>query len=286
MPGLDGLRAIAVVGVIFSHLVQMRVVPSTHIWRMIGYRGAFGVQIFFVLSGFLITWLLLKEESKSGRVNFSRFYIRRSVRILPPAFVFLGCMIVLGLLGAFPVSIQEMLASVFFYRNYTNGGISTGHFWSLSVEEQFYLFWPILLVVIRKSWRIPLTTIVLLAAPLSRIIYLTFFDDIDDSLLTQFEYCYDMLLAGCLLSLLRHDARWKHRMRSGFLQSWKGLLIAFVFLGVGVGPMVPDHLAGILQLAGSLGVALLINFVVEGHRSESGSDCLSPDMQPVCVQSK
>ena len=99
MPGLDGLRAVAVLLVVFHHLCSQGTFGGWSSLAATLKRGSFGVQIFFVLSGFLITWLLLGEERHSGTIDLKRFYFRRSLRILPPAFFFLGVMVLLTALG-------------------------------------------------------------------------------------------------------------------------------------------------------------------------------------------
>src|SRR5579864_8907010 len=91
IPSLDGLRAISIALVIFSHLVQWKHIAPTY---LAGY-GLFGVFVFFVLSGYLITNLLLREHERSATVNLKNFYIRRAFRIFPAAFVFLAIATVL-----------------------------------------------------------------------------------------------------------------------------------------------------------------------------------------------
>jgi hypothetical protein len=99
LPGLDGLRAIGVLLVVFHHLCSQGTFASSPSLAATLKHGSFGVQIFFVLSGFLITWLLLGEERRSGTIDLKRFYFRRSLRILPPAFFFLGVMAALTAIG-------------------------------------------------------------------------------------------------------------------------------------------------------------------------------------------
>jgi peptidoglycan/LPS O-acetylase OafA/YrhL len=149
---LDGLRAIAVLPVIAHH------------WHVPGMAGGFvGVDVFFVLSGFLITGLLRDELSARGRVDLVDFYGRRAARLLPALFVLLAALGIVGLavrsdladggralfinLGAAFVYVHNWLAvegSQFTW--------ATNHLWSLSVEEQFYLLWPAVLVVVWKRW--------------------------------------------------------------------------------------------------------------------------------------
>jgi len=106
----------------------------------VGYRLSIGVDIFFVISGFLITSRLI-AESKGDRVDLKSFYIRRVFRILPVALVYLAFLGMFHLL----VSGTELLSCLTFWRNVAlvSEPSYTGHFWSLSVEEQFYLAWPI-----------------------------------------------------------------------------------------------------------------------------------------------
>ncbi len=147
LPGIDALRALAVLAVFFYH-ARVTWMPG----------GFLGVDVFFVISGYLITSLLLREFRKGGRVDLGRFWLRRAQRLLPAVGVLIAvCMIAAAILE--PDRIDAMrsdaLASLFYFANwhFIFGHVSYfeqfqapslfTHLWSLSVEEQFYLFWPL-----------------------------------------------------------------------------------------------------------------------------------------------
>ncbi len=145
LPSLDGMRAFAVAWVVVGHSAQAPGMAGTA-WAY-GMNKLFsavvGVQVFFTISGFLITRLLLQERARHGRVALKPFYQRRALRLLPAAVVYLLVVAALGPLMGWGLSTQEFLGALFFFRNQVQGGHwQTGHFWSLSVEEQFYLLWP------------------------------------------------------------------------------------------------------------------------------------------------
>ena len=143
-PSLDGLRAFAVL-LVFGVHTHPRLVPA----------GSIGVDIFFVLSGFLITTLLVEELDNRGRVSIGRFYIRRALRLLPALFGLLAAVALWALLVAAPDTrnnaLHEILAAGSYTRNLTwwahTPGTLLGHTWSLALEEQFYLVWPLLLTL-------------------------------------------------------------------------------------------------------------------------------------------
>jgi len=150
IPTLDGLRAVAIVFVMVSHVFQDN--------KKLAELGHLGVLIFFALSGYLITIRLLVEYRSEGRISLRNFYLRRLFRILPPALVYLGVLSLLSALGIVICSGPVILSALLFYTNYIDivpTGWMAGHFWSLSVEEHFYLFWPLLLIVfgVRTGWR-------------------------------------------------------------------------------------------------------------------------------------
>jgi peptidoglycan/LPS O-acetylase OafA/YrhL len=138
---LDGLRGIAILLVMADH--SGIVVASG--------AGDQGVTIFFVLSGFLITTLLMEERARYGRVSLRRFYWRRALRLLPALAVLLLVVVaVMGVAGRADEIAGDVLPALFYVMNWTivagnNPGI-VGHTWSLSVEEQFYLAWPLVLL--------------------------------------------------------------------------------------------------------------------------------------------
>jgi peptidoglycan/LPS O-acetylase OafA/YrhL len=108
------------------------------------YIGMHGVHIFFGLSGFLITSKLIADEQKHGRISLWGFYIRRTFRILPATLFFLFAVGALALAGVLDVTLGRWLSSLLFSANYSTADYSwyLGHFWSLAVEEHFYLIWP------------------------------------------------------------------------------------------------------------------------------------------------
>ena len=139
LPTLDGWRAIAALAVIACHT------PGAWAYGL-KELGGYAVSVFFGLSGLLICTRLLAEHDRAGHIDLVGFYVRRAFRILPPVLAYLGVVAILGAVGAAVVSPQELWACVGFYRNYVTGEHwVTGHFWSLAVEEHFYLFVPALL---------------------------------------------------------------------------------------------------------------------------------------------
>src|SRR5881628_2466461 len=136
LPALDGLRAVAVFTVIVYHF-GIAAVP-----------GDLGVSAFFVLSGFLITWLLLREHAANGTVSLTRFYTRRVLRIFPAYYAFLALSFAIDHLRHDPWSPALRNSAIVYLINYFNAfnghpNTSIAHAWSLAIEEQFYLLWPL-----------------------------------------------------------------------------------------------------------------------------------------------
>lgn len=192
IPSLDGLRAISIMAVVVGHIAKAR--HSTALW---GAFGNTGVMIFFVISGYLITKLLITEYDRTSSISLREFYIRRAYRILPAGLVFIAVGVV--------IDWHEMtwyhVASAAFYLacyDYTAPWIF-GHLWSLSVEEQFYLLWPGVL----KRWhkyRVAILLGVMAFSPLLRAVLYYF--KVPGGGMGLFPVVADTLAIGCLLAIL------------------------------------------------------------------------------------
>ncbi|MCP4208995.1 MAG: acyltransferase, partial [Shimia sp.] len=152
---IDGLRAIAVLAVVFYH------------FRVPGFGGGFiGVDVFFVISGFLIGGILWREQQETGRLALGQFYIRRIKRLAPAYFVMAFVVLIIGALILLPNDFRETakgviaatvyLSNVLFFRQsgYFDGAAEDKimlHTWSLSVEEQFYIFLPLLFLLFARN---------------------------------------------------------------------------------------------------------------------------------------
>jgi peptidoglycan/LPS O-acetylase OafA/YrhL len=166
VPAFDGIRGVAVLLVVWSHMGLIRVFP--HSWKLTG--GFLGVDAFFVLSGFLITALMLREQIDRIRVHFLAFYRRRALRLLPVIVAFGIAHYVFSRDLRLPLSTEHssLLAMAFYYMNWKAVwappiSAAIGQLWSLAVEEQFYLVWPIVIALL--SVRARTRTVLLVLVP-------------------------------------------------------------------------------------------------------------------------
>jgi len=131
--------------------------------------GSLGVTVFFVISGFLITYLLLAEDSKNHHVNVKLFYIRRVIRIVPVYLLYLIFIFLCRNIDHISASTENVLHILTFTTNFDKTiGALFQHFWSLSVEEQFYFIWPATLIIFRKHLKIVLLIFIVFCC-LSRV---------------------------------------------------------------------------------------------------------------------
>ena len=199
LPSLDGLRAVSICLVLLWHMHSQGAVPGTNFFSY--YYGTLGVQIFFVISGFLITWLLLDEEDKTGSVSLKSFYVRRGLRIIPVQIAYLAVLALLSRTTEFHWSTCQFLTAITYTKNFGCQTWPDAHLWSLSVEEQFYLLWPPLLVMAgRRSAVVAALTLIVLF-PLLRVVFHVMHTPGVGGLVF-----YDNLMIGCVTAILAHCA--------------------------------------------------------------------------------
>jgi peptidoglycan/LPS O-acetylase OafA/YrhL len=153
-PAFDGFRGIGVVVVVFTHCPQVLDSSAYNaIWyvNQLSRVGYIALDIFFVISGFFITRLLLRERAKTGRISFKDFYMRRALRIFPVYYLTVFACYFIFKLG--PAETLSLLTYTFnFYHPLHAVPNPLEHTWSLSVEEQFYFFWPLLILIVAPGW--------------------------------------------------------------------------------------------------------------------------------------
>ena len=258
LPSLDGLRAISIAFVLLGHLsgtahfgtVQLGMGDIAHL----------GVVVFFVISGFLITTLLMAEESDQGGISLKLFYLRRALRILPASYAFLAVIVVLRFIGIIEVPGRDLLFSFTYTVNFHAHRVwEVGHLWSLSVEEQFYLLWPFAFVALGGKRAIWVAASVMVVGPAARLGAWAFLHGTPYADLEMFPMVADSLAAGCLLAGLRNwlEAR---RWYLELFRPMYSLLVLSVILMI-------NRLMG-FTVAAVLGASLInVGIAVLVHRS-------------------
>jgi peptidoglycan/LPS O-acetylase OafA/YrhL len=241
LPTLDGWRAIAILGVMICHSCDALFhadgsYPNSFLHALTRH-GALGVDVFFGISGFLICSRLLAEHEQKGVISLKRFYIRRFFRILPPYLTYLGGLAILAFLGLVTVSPQAWWSCLLFFRNYlpvsVSGGFYTCHFWSLAVEEHFYLLWPGLLVLagLTRARRLVVVLAGMIAAWRTWEFRHQWLQHLipDVGVFPRTDIRLDGLLWGCWMALMLHDPIWRDRIRHWLTPgAWLGLAAAFI----------------------------------------------------------
>ena len=209
-PSLDGWRALSIILVLGAHSKIVAGFPkrldSAFGWL---FDGDLGVRFFFVISGFLITHLLFQEYIQTGSISLRKFYIRRALRILPVYFVYLLVVFLLQIFTSWHQPPITWIGNLTFTTNCLPGTWTTGHLWSLAVEEQFYLLWPLLLVLIGLSGNerraLYILCIPVVVSPICLVIsYLKISPAIFHPFLQGYSFLnyFDSLAVGCITAIL------------------------------------------------------------------------------------
>jgi peptidoglycan/LPS O-acetylase OafA/YrhL len=232
IPSLDGLRAISISFVLLGHLSGTRNLPVDLRWTGVLDLANLGVRVFFVISGYLITGLLMRERDRVGTVHLGRFYLRRTLRIFPAYYAYLAVIGFCAIGGLIVVPWIDLTHALTYTENYNVPPNSwyVGHTWSLSVEEQFYLLWPAIFGAagVKKATWIAIGFAV--AVPLWRLAGNVTAPSWYPLTGYNFEMMGDALAVGCLLALAR-DWLWSRTFYRRLLESqWFWFVPVFVVL--------------------------------------------------------
>jgi peptidoglycan/LPS O-acetylase OafA/YrhL len=230
LPSLDGLRALSILLVLIAHLNGTSYFPlQVRHFPVVGNIGHLGVNVFFIISGFLITTLLIKEYKKTGRVSLKLFYARRALRIFPASYAFLCVVFLLDRTGVLHLMGTDLWFATTYTMNYSvNHSWYVGHLWSLSIEEQFYLLWPFAFSRFGPDRAVGIASCVMIAAAVARFILLLLFRGTPYFDLETFPTVADSLAVGCLLACRRD---WLERER-WYLLLFRPAIASAILAGV------------------------------------------------------
>jgi len=236
-----------------------------------GDLGNLGVRVFFVISGFLITQLLIQECRTKGTISLSNFYLRRIFRIFPAFYVYLSAVAVLTGVGLISVRWSDLGYAAVYINNFVERkSWMVGHLWSLAVEEQFYLLWPFTILALgwRKSTLIVIGAV--LVAPILRVGCWYLMPGFRELIPKAFPTICDAIAIGCVLACLRDRlSHWSAYLR--FTRSWAFLLIPLMILvsnALGWHATRPDYLVG--QSVRNIGIAMSLDWCIRYPNSMIG----------------
>jgi len=278
IPSLSGLRAVSVLLVIINHCSEN--LPAHNkvgdfIFSFLG-NGGLGVSTFFVISGYLITYLLRKEWEKRQAIDLKGFYRRRVLRIFPAFYAYLiviACLKYAGLIG---ITTTKLLNAATFSVNYGNlWGIDAsgiyywfvGHFWSLSLEEQFYLLWPttLLLLGFKRSKNIALAIVVI--SPFIRVGNYFLSTSTRGQLGMMLHTHADILMAGCYIALAEGNAKFENLLKR--ILNKRNVIIAFLLVFIGA-PVIGSLFHGYYNVTigfsiEAVCISLIMMFVIRNY---------------------
>jgi peptidoglycan/LPS O-acetylase OafA/YrhL len=237
--------------VLLGHLAGTRGFPTA--FGFFIHFADFGVRVFFVISGFLITTLLLKEQARTGSIKLRDFYLRRAYRILPAAYAYMG---VVTVVYWSRLHFGAVAAAFLYVTNYADHTWVFGHLWSLSIEEQFYLLWPLTLAFAFTKRR-GIAIGVILAGPAMRILF--YFTPFRATAGTYFPTVADALATGCLLAISRPNLnRYAHILKSRWMLAAGVLALVIQYSKSSYGPAY--YVLGLTII--HVCIALTINHVI------------------------
>lgn len=251
---LQGLRAVCISFVVLSHLSGTQNFGRSHLLEI---YGNMGVRIFLVLSGYLITAQLLKEHDRTGSISLKMFYVRRTLRIFPAAYVF---MLVAVLTHWSQLRAGNIIAALTYTVNYyQHGEHILGHLWTLAVEEQFYLLWPLAILLFFPQ-RLAIVATTVAAGPLLRVLFFLLWGRA--GLDHPFPVFMDALATGCAVSLLEPRlVRWQKIFASRWFLLVPGITALL--------PLIQLWNSRVYQTLGltalHVGIALSIKHVMTRH---------------------
>jgi peptidoglycan/LPS O-acetylase OafA/YrhL len=228
IPSLDGLRAISILWVIFGHAkLSHNTIPGLFLFIDTVFGGGqLGVKFFFVISGFLITTLLIKEKIKTNTVNLKKFYIRRFLRIFPVFYIYLLVVFILNRVLHVGIDTLTFLGAALYLTNFHIFPESWAimHSWSLAVEEQYYLLWP---SIFKKNTKLAIVIAVLFIAiaPFLRV-FVYYFPVYTRVLLAPFINDADSIFIGSLLAIIS----FKGMINWSFFSRYKIVITVIGFL--------------------------------------------------------
>jgi peptidoglycan/LPS O-acetylase OafA/YrhL len=281
IPSLDGLRAISILLVILGHSSEVFSHWTRIPERSYLYLAHTGVMVFFVISGFLITNLLLKEWNATGKISLKSFYLRRAFRIFPPFYVYLSIIFALTLAGVFHTPLRAFFFAAIYSINYYlgpgGGFVGVQHIWSLSTEEQFYLLWPAVLLLTGRRRSIYFATCLILISPFSRIVTYQILAPENRAMVNRmFHSSLDTIMFGCLLALLWRSDRFNRLMRPFIgpsMGSW--VMGGSVFFLIVIDPFLDYRFHGVYGLIAGMtlegvAISLILLHVVRRPETLSG----------------
>jgi peptidoglycan/LPS O-acetylase OafA/YrhL len=244
IPYLDGLRGYSILTVVVSHWLLS---VQTPVWlipaKLMFGNGVLGVNIFFSISGFLITTLMLREWQHTGTISLRAFYERRIARIFPAAYAYVAAIAVLTIAGVVQLHWGAFLAAGLFGWNYgtllnlfaeSRDAQVFNHFWSLSLEEQFYLFWPGCLLLFGRPRSRMLAVGVVAAVPFIRLASYVLFPKSRYQLTAMFHTGVDQIFWGALVALAYERGihlKWAGKRWFGWLTLGYALITIFAVAG-------------------------------------------------------
>ncbi len=239
IPSLDGIRGMAIIMVILGHGAYSYPLPS---FLEPLANGRLGVKVFFVLSGYLIYNLTFRELRVTGTFDWRHFYVRRVLRIFPCFYFYFLIITGLVLSGRYVIPWPMLFGAGTFSLNYRhlwdvwsaspNDYYVIGQYWTLALEEQFYLLWPLLVVFIRRGSLQGLLMIAIACAPLIRILCYFVMPASRGQLMMMAHTGYDAIAFGVLLGELMMRSRSRMILTSAATNSWLFwlcLIVLFVF---------------------------------------------------------